>query len=62
VRTPQTRTAIPGGCALPGITVLLKPTAGGFGKGIFELDPNKNAPDSLSTSTDKWVELAPPGV
>lgn len=56
VKTPQTRAAIPGGRALPGIPVLLKPAAGGFGKGIFELDPNENAPDSLFTATDGWVE------
>ncbi|MGL5018697.1 MAG: ATP-grasp domain-containing protein, partial [Luteolibacter sp.] len=58
VRTPQTRAAIPGGRALPGIPVLLKPTAGGFGKGIFELGPNEDAPDSSFTSTDGWVEQA----
>ncbi len=56
VKTPQTRAAIPGGRALPGIPVLLKPTAGGFGKGIIELDPREDAPDSLFTSTDGWVE------
>ncbi len=56
VRTPQTRAAIPGGRALPGIPVLLKPTAGGFGKGIFELGANENAPDSLFTSADGWIE------
>jgi len=56
VKTPQTRAAIPGGRALHGIPVLLKPTAGGFGKGIFELGPNEDAPDSLFTSTDGWVE------
>lgn len=56
VKTPQTRAAIPGGRALPGIPVLLKPTAGGFGKGISELGSNEDAPDSLFTSADGWVE------
>jgi hypothetical protein len=56
VKTPQTRAAIPGGRALPGIPVLLKPTAGGFGKGIFELGANENTPDSLFTSADGWIE------
>jgi len=56
VKTPQTRAAIPGGRALPGLPVLLKPSAGGFGKGIFELEPNEYAPDSLFTSADGWVE------
>ncbi|NQX01661.1 hypothetical protein HQ447_13470, partial [bacterium] len=56
VKTPQTRAAIPGGRALPGIPVLLKPSAGGFGKGISELGSNEDAPDSLFTSADGWVE------
>lgn len=56
VKTPQTRAAIPGGRALPGLPVLIKPTAGGFGKGIFELGPGEDAPDSLFTSADGWVE------
>lgn len=56
VKTPRTRAAIPGGRALPGLPVLLKPTAGGFGKGIFELGPNENTPDSLFASSDGWVE------
>jgi len=56
VKTPATRPAIPGGRALPGLRVLLKPTAGGFGKGILELGPNENAPDSLFKKTDGWVE------
>ncbi len=46
----------PGGRALPGIPVLLKPTAGGFGKGIVKLGPREDAPDSLFTSTEGWVE------
>ncbi len=56
VKTPATRPAIPGGRALPGLPVLLKPTAGGFGKGILELGPNEKAPDCLFRETDGWVE------
>ncbi len=56
VKTPPTRAAIPGGRALPGLPVLLKPTGGGFGKGIFALGPEEDAPDSLFSSTNGWVE------
>lgn len=56
VKTPQTRAAIPGGRALPNLPVLLKPSAGGFGKGIVELAPDANAPVSLFRSGNGWVE------
>jgi hypothetical protein len=55
VATPQTEEAIAGGRALPGRKVLLKPSAGGFGKGIQILGPDENAPGDLDGSAG-WIE------
>lgn len=55
VSTPETRLAIPGGRALPGRAVLLKPAAGGFGKGIRALDLHEPAPEDLDPAAG-WVE------
>lgn len=56
VRTPRTAPAVPGGRALPGRAVLLKPPAGGFGKGIRELAPDELAPADLFTADEGWIE------
>lgn len=58
VHTPQTLPAIAGGRALPGRPVLLKPPAGGFGKGIQSLADNELAPDGLFVSGTGWIEQA----
>ncbi|MEO0508316.1 MAG: hypothetical protein AAF065_00470 [Verrucomicrobiota bacterium] len=55
VSTPATKVAIPGGRALPGRSVLLKPPAGGFGKGIQILQPDEPAPSDLDPSIE-WIE------
>lgn len=55
VRTPDTRRAIPGGRALPGRPVLLKPPAGGFGRGIRRLAAAEPTPHELRPSIE-WVE------
>jgi hypothetical protein len=57
-RTPETQPAVPGERALPGLPVLLKPPAGGYGKGIRRLGPEESAPEDLFGRTDGWVEQA----
>jgi hypothetical protein len=56
VRTPRTSLAVPGGRALPGRPVLLKPPAGGFGKGIRRLADDEPAPEDLFHSLEGWIE------
>ena len=56
VRTPRTLLALPGGRALPGRAVLLKPPAGGFGKGIRRLADDEPAPEDLFNSQESWIE------
>jgi len=56
VRTPRTSLAVPGGRALPGRPVLLKPPAGGFGKGIRRLADDEPAPEDLFDSRESWIE------
>ena len=55
VCTPQTRLAKAGRRALPGVDVLLKPSAGGFGKGIRMLRSTEAAPADLDPSVE-WIE------
>jgi glutathione synthase/RimK-type ligase-like ATP-grasp enzyme len=54
--TPRTLAAVPGGRAMPEERVLLKPPAGGFGKGIVALEPGEAAPRDLFESGSGWVE------
>jgi glutathione synthase/RimK-type ligase-like ATP-grasp enzyme len=56
VRTPKTLPAIPGSRALPGRPVLLKPAAGGFGKGIVKIGSDESAPVDLFEAEDEWIE------
>jgi hypothetical protein len=56
VRTPRTLRAVPGGRALPGRPVLLKPGAGGFGKGIQRLADDEPAPEDLFSPEEGWIE------
>jgi hypothetical protein len=56
VRTPQTYPAVPGGRAIHGQAVLLKPPAGGFGRGIRALEDGEPAPDGLFNREDGWIE------
>lgn len=55
VDTPATKAAIPGSRAIPGTTVLLKPPAGGFGKGIQTLGPDDPAPVEIDPDSG-WIE------
>ena len=54
--TPPTAPAIAGGRAFPGRAVLLKPAAGGFGKGIRALAPEEPAPAVLPPPKLGWIE------
>jgi hypothetical protein len=56
VRTPRTRPAVPGGRAIPGSPVLLKPPAGGYGRGIVRLEDQEPAPADLFRKADGWIE------
>jgi len=56
VLTPRTALALPGGRAFPGRPVLLKPPAGGFGKGIRRLADDEPAPEGLFDSQEGWIE------
>ena len=56
VRTPQTYPAVPGGRAIQGKAVLLKPPAGGFGRGIRRLENGEPAPDGLFSRDEGWIE------
>ena len=56
MRTPRTLPAVPGGRALPGRPVLLKPPAGGFGKGIRSLAAAEPAPVDLFAAEAGWIE------
>jgi len=56
VRTPQTYPAVPGGRAILGQSVLLKPPAGGFGRGIQKLEDSEPAPDGLFSPQEGWIE------
>lgn len=56
VRTPLTRPAVPGGRALPGGPALLKPPAGGFGRGIMRLGEDEKAPTEGFEKEDGWIE------
>jgi hypothetical protein len=56
VLTPQTYPAVPGGRAIHGKAVLLKPPAGGFGRGIRMLEDDEPAPDGLFSREEGWIE------
>jgi glutathione synthase/RimK-type ligase-like ATP-grasp enzyme len=56
VLTPQTYPAVPGGRAIHGKAVLLKPPAGGFGRGIRRLEDGEPAPDGLFSREEGWIE------
>jgi glutathione synthase/RimK-type ligase-like ATP-grasp enzyme len=56
VRTPPTASAVPGGRALPGRPVLLKPAAGGYGEGIQKLAADEPAPNDLFSLEAGWIE------
>ena len=56
VLTPPTYPAVPGGRAIHGKVVLLKPPAGGFGRGIRTLEDGKPAPDGLFSRDEGWIE------
>jgi glutathione synthase/RimK-type ligase-like ATP-grasp enzyme len=56
VRTPQTYPAVPGGRAIHGKAVLLKPAAGGFGRGIRALEDGEPAPAGLFSRQEGWIE------
>ena len=56
VRTPKTYPAVPGGRAIHGQAVLLKPPAGGFGRGIRTLEDGEPAPDGLFSREEGWIE------
>jgi glutathione synthase/RimK-type ligase-like ATP-grasp enzyme len=56
VLTPQTYPAVPGGRAIQGKAVLLKPPAGGFGRGIRRLEDGEPAPDGLFSRDEGWIE------
>ena len=56
VLTPQTYPAVPGGRAIQGKAVLLKPPAGGFGRGIRRLENGEPAPDGLFSRDEGWIE------
>ena len=56
VRTPRTFPAIAGGRAFPGKEALLKPPAGGFGRGIIPLGEDDSAPVELDDQGDGWIE------
>lgn len=53
VATPETKRARPGQRGIPDQPVLLKPPAGGFGRGIRRLEAGEPLPGDL---TDGWVE------
>lgn len=56
-RIPRTAEARPGIRSLPECTVLLKPPAGGFGRGIIRLEPGEPPPESLPSGLPQpWVE------
>lgn len=57
VRIPRTTEARPRVRSLPECTVLLKPPAGGFGRGILRLEPGEPPPESLPSGLpEPWVE------
>jgi glutathione synthase/RimK-type ligase-like ATP-grasp enzyme len=56
VLTPLTYPAVPGGRAIHGQAVLLKPPAGGFGRGIRMLEDGEPAPDGLFSRDEGWIE------
>jgi glutathione synthase/RimK-type ligase-like ATP-grasp enzyme len=56
VLTPPTYPAVPGGRAIHGKVVLLKPPAGGFGRGIRTLKDGEPAPDGLFSRDEGWIE------
>jgi hypothetical protein len=56
VCTPRTHPAVPGGRAIHGKAVLLKPPAGGFGRGIRMLGDGETAPDRLFSREEGWIE------
>ncbi|MCL1481822.1 MAG: hypothetical protein MH213_11270 [Marinobacter sp.] len=56
VRTPQTYPAVPGGRAIHAQAVLLKPPAGGFGRGIRMLEDGAPAPVGLFSREEGWIE------
>jgi glutathione synthase/RimK-type ligase-like ATP-grasp enzyme len=56
VLTPLTYPAVPGGRAIHGKVVLLKPPAGGFGRGIRTLEDGEPAPDGLFSRDEGWIE------
>jgi glutathione synthase/RimK-type ligase-like ATP-grasp enzyme len=56
VLTPQTYPAVPGGRAIQGKAVLLKPPAGGFGRGIRRLENGEPASDGLFSRDEGWIE------
>jgi glutathione synthase/RimK-type ligase-like ATP-grasp enzyme len=56
VLTPLTYPAVPGGRAIHGQAVLLKPPAGGFGRGIRTLEDGEPAPDGLFSRDEGWIE------
>jgi len=59
VATPETRLVKAGVRQLPDQPVLLKPPAGGFGRGIRRLEAGEAMPVELGgDSTDGWVEQA----
>lgn len=57
VATPQTEVAKAGHRRIPDRPVLLKPPAGGFGRGIQRLEAGQMVPDDLECGAhDVWVE------
>lgn len=57
VATPRTELAQPGQRQIPDQPVLLKPAAGGFGRGIRCLEAGEPVPDDLEgDALDGWVE------
>ena len=56
VESPLTARAIPGSRVFPDRRVLLKPAAGGFGKGIRALAPHEPAPQDLLSNGQGWIE------
>ncbi len=56
VATPQTARAEAGRRAFPDRSVLLKPGAGGFGRDIFELEPDRPVPSLPGGDSMEWIE------
>ena len=56
VKTPRTASVRAGKRAFPGIPVLIKPPAGGFGKGIHTIGPDESIPMSLFDGNEDWIE------